>query len=82
MSIWWVVNKFIRPRYVGNVLTERKDGPGSRSAFRRNSDLRYRCGHIDPYRRIKGIGLDGPEFRLRNVSVWRSTSYPVLVTDV
>lgn len=40
-------------RYVGKVLTERKDGPGSRSALGGNSGLWYRSGHIDPYREWK-----------------------------
>lgn len=62
--------KFLGPRCVGNVLTEGKDGPGSRSPFRGNIDLRYCCGQIDPYRGIKGIRLGGSEFRLRNSPTW------------
>lgn len=82
MTMGLVSNKFTRPRYIGKVLTERKDGPGSRSAFCGNTDLRYRCGHIDPYRRITRINLDGPEFRLRNLPIWWSTSCPMPITDV
>lgn len=65
---------FIRSSGEGNLLTERKDGPGSRGSFWGDTDLWYCCGHIDPYRRIKGISLQKSEFRLGNLPIrWRAS---------